>query len=93
MIKPSIKSLEGQSFLGLVATSLYLLHSIINSVTAIPITTISPFTETAENYTCEVLVQSGYIELGKIAIILIFIYKVYSTFTASRVALKGKGNE
>lgn len=94
MIKPSFKSLEGQSLAGVLFGGLACLYTIFTGDDSIPIEGILEHAQSAKDvaaiYAQEVASKSnaGYAGIGKAGVVLVFMYKMYSKFTDSRTELK-----
>ena len=94
MLKPSFKSIEGQSLGGVLLGGLACLYAIFTGDDGIPIDQILAHAESAKDiaaiYAQEATTAgaSGLVGIGKAGVVLVFMYKMYSKFTDSRTDLK-----
>lgn len=95
MLKPSIKSVEGQSFFTVVIGCLGLLYFLItgNSLDNIPIEELLKHAKTVQDIKDAYSTTVGFggvWDTAKITAVLAFIYKMYGRFVDGRVDLKGR---
>ncbi|RKZ98626.1 MAG: hypothetical protein DRQ46_01610 [Gammaproteobacteria bacterium] len=94
MLKPSFKSIEGQSVLAIVLGGLVMLYELLagDGGNNVPIDAIIEHaknaTEIAQAYKLD-NIGNGW-DTAKVTVILAFIYKIYGRFTDSRTSLKKK---
>ena len=98
MLKPSYKSIEGQSIYAVIGGGLVLLYEILagSAGDVIPVEELLQHAQTAKDiaaaYHADVTTVEGW-GTAKVIAILTFIYKIYSRFTDSRTELKKKEME
>lgn len=97
MIKDSIKSLEGKGFVGIIASCVGVLYMIVTGSPDIPPIPIEEIlkhaqsaTEIAEAYSQDAYNISEAVGMGKMSVLLFFMYKLYDKFIGKRNILKLK---
>jgi hypothetical protein len=94
MLKPSFKSIEGQSLGGVLLGGLACLYTIFTGDDGIPIDQVLAHAESAKEIAALYAQEatnagaSGLVGIGKAGVVLVFMYKMYSKFTDSRTDLK-----
>lgn len=97
MLKPSFKSIEGQSVYAVVLGAMVLLYELFtgSDASSISIDTIMQQAESAKELASAYQLSNigeGW-GTAKVAVILAFVYKIYTRFTDSRTELKKKEME
>lgn len=94
MLKPSFKSLEGQSLGGVLLGGLACLYTIFTGDDAVPLDQILAHAESAKEVAAIYAQEatntgaSGIVGMGKAGVVLVFMYKMYAKFTDARTDLK-----
>ena len=100
MLKPSYKSLEGQSLGGVLLGGLACLYTIFTGdSTEIPIDALLGHAKTAKEVAA-IYTQSsidagsvGLVGMGKAGVVLVFMYKMYAKFVDARTDLKKQASD
>jgi len=100
MIKPSYKSLEGQSLGGVLLGGLFLLYEVLSDGNAKlpPAEDLINYANSAKEM-ADAIRASGTLDvaslsnMGKTGLILVFMYKMYDKFVDARTELKKKALE
>ena len=96
MLKPSFKSVEGQSVYAVIIGALVMLYDVLsgNGNNSIPVELLVEHAKTAKEiaaaYGVNDVMTSGGWDTAKVVAILAFVYKIYGRFTDSRTELKKK---
>ena len=93
MLKPSFKSVEGQSVYAVIIGALVMLYDILGGNNSVPVDQLIEHAKTAKEiaaaYGINDVATGGW-DTAKVVAILAFVYKIYSRFTDSRTELKKK---